>query len=568
MSRDRENGFKPRFLVFAADRGFCMERKISLHFLLISFVSLILASAVVCVAYFGAMQKQVFSDLRLIAQAVEQCIDDDNHAFDSLDTRVTVVSPDGSVVYDNAADSDTMENHLRREEIEGALKNGAATASRESETVGKREYYYAKRLANGDVLRVSAQSDTVLATLYSSMPLAVTALLLVLGLCAFLATVLTKSIVKPIKNISEVIDSRDYDNYGYDELVPLVRKIKSQRTEIEKQLKKVREEKEKITTIMDNMSDGLILFDAQKSAVLINETAVKLLKTSENAIGERIYYITRNAEIIDCVKSADEGKSASAAFKAEGRIYQFAASPVFAKDRQNGVVCLVTDITEKAGLEKMRREFTANVSHELKTPLTSVMGYSELIENGLAKQEDVPKFAAKISKEAKRMLTLISDILKLSNLDEIGAEDSFEKVELKEVAEETAGGLALLAEKYGVKVNVSGGGAVVDGNRGRLCELVYNLCENAIRYNVPQGSVDIIVQDKELIVKDTGIGIPADKQSRVFERFYRVDKSRSKESGGTGLGLAIVKHIAAAHGASVSLESEEGKGTKITVSFK
>lgn len=544
-----------------------MERKISLHFLLISFISLVLASVVVCAAFFGAMRSQVFGDLRLTAQAVEQSLDD-YQTLDSLDIRVTVVSPDGAVVYDNIADSDSMENHLEREEIKSALKNGAATASRKSETVGKREYYYAKKLANGNVLRVSTKADSVLTTLYSALPLAVIALLIALGLCAFLATALTKSIVKPIKNISEVVNSDDYDSYGYEELVPLVRKIKSQRAEIEKQLKKVREEKDKITTIMNNMSEGLILFDSQKNAVLINETAVRLLKTNEDAIGERIYYITRNTDIIDCVKSAENGESASIAFKENGRMYQFTASPVFAKHLQNGVVCLIIDVTEKAGLEKMRREFTANVSHELKTPLTSVMGYAELIENGLAKQEDVPKFAAKISREASRMLTLIGDILKLSNLDETSGTDSFEKVELMDVAREAAGSLALLAEKHGVTINVSGVGTVVDGNRGRLCELVYNLCENAIRYNVPQGRADIIVQDKKLIVKDTGIGIPSDKQSRVFERFYRVDKSRSKESGGTGLGLAIVKHIAAAHGAEIELESKEGEGTKITVSFK
>ena len=543
-----------------------MERKISLYFLLISFLSLLLASVIICVAFFGAMRSRVFDDLRLTAQAVEQSIDNTN-ALDSLGTRVTVVSPDGKIVYDNSANSGDMENHLDREEIQGALKNGAATASRVSETVGKREYYYAKKLQNGNILRVSTQADGVFTTLYSVVPFAIIALLIVLGLCAFLASGLTKSIVRPIKNISEVVDSADYDNYGYEELVPLVRKIKSQRAEIERQLEKVSVEKDKITTIMNNMSEGLILFDANKNAVLINETAMRLLKTEEDAIGERIYYITRNSDIVDCVKSAEGGNSGSLVFEDSGRVYQFTASPVFTGKKQNGVVCLLIDITEKSELEKMRREFTANVSHELKTPLTSVMGYSELIENGIAKSEDIPNFAAKISKEAARMLTLISDIIKLSNLDEIGGEDQFEKVDLKEIAEETAENLSLLAKKYNVNIKVSGSGGIVSGNRVSLGELIYNLCDNAIRYNVPGGSVDVIVDDNVLTVKDTGIGIPDESKSRVFERFYRVDKSRSKASGGTGLGLAIVKHIAAWHGAEITLESEENKGTAITVLF-
>lgn len=544
-----------------------MERKISLQFLLISLLSSVLAAVICCFAFYGVMSRQVFSDLKMTAQAVAENIGDTDKLA-ALDTRVTLISSDGSVLYDNSADFSEMDNHLNRDEVKQAFEKGSGTALRNSATLGEKIYYYAQKLSDNTVLRVSVKSVGIQSVFYSMMPVILIALIVIFALCAFLSAALTKNIVKPIKSISETIESADLDDFGYEELVPLIRKIKSQRHQIEQQLSRVKSEKEKITAIMQHMSEGLILFDAAKNAVLINETAMTLLKTSDDAIGERIYYITRDSEIIDCVRKAENGGTASGMFKLGGRNYQFTASPVLFSGEQKGVVCLIIDVTEKTGLEKMRREFTANVSHELKTPLTSVMGYSELIESGIAKTEDIPKFAEKIGKEASRMLALISDILNLSKLDELNEPDDVASVNLKKIAEETAENLSLLADEYGVELSVSGDETFVEGSAGKLTELVYNLCENAIRYNKPSGSVRIEIKGKKLIVSDTGIGIAKDKQQRVFERFYRVDKSRSKESGGTGLGLAIVKHIAAQHGAKIELESEENKGTTITVTFK
>lgn len=485
--------------------------------------------------------------------------------YDYGNIRVTLIDSDGNVLFDNTSvDKSTLQNHSDRPEFVQALQEGEGTSNRMSETFNSTTYYYAVRTDDGNVLRVSKTVESMLGVFMQIFPTIIIIIAVVFVICVAMSRHSTKRLVEPIENMTS-----NNENTPYVELEPLTETISSQRKEIRSQIKKLQLEKDKIDTLIQNMSEGFILIDMDKNVLMINHSATKFIGADKDAIsGGSINEYSHNETVIDCVESALSGVGKSGDMTIKGRILQIITNPVYSNGRQNGVICLMIDVSAKKKAEKMRREFTANVTHELKTPLTSISGYAEIIASGLAKPEDIKGFAGKIQKESGRLLSLIGDIMELSKLDEKSSDEDFTEVDLSGVAYEVAEDLRSNAEKNDIKIIVEAEKTIISGIRNQLYELIYNLCDNAIRYNLPHGNVKISVKncaDSAVIkVSDTGIGIPEKHHKRIFERFYRVDKSRSKETGGTGLGLAIVKHIAEFHGGNVTLESSEC-GTTFTV---
>ncbi len=551
-----------------------MEERISFNLFFVGLFSALLSVVLTATAFHNSFDTQIKSDLMRSAGILAESYDyfqdyTDLKDFTDHNFRITLIAPEGDVLFESDADAAVMENHADRPEIQEALESGSGQITRQSSTINKNVYYYAVRLDDGNVLRVSTEAKTIYSTFSSAFPLITCMLLALMLVSVLLAVLLTKKLVRPIKQLADNLTSLDLpadDKKIYKELVPFVKEIQAQRIKIEYQLHQLQEEKNKLSAILQNMSEGLIILDDRKNVLLLNESAKKYLNVTEAYENKNVLYLSRSKPFLDCLDSAAKGNSHSVVLPLEGRVFQVLVNPVVTEEHR-GIICLILDITEKNQIEKMKQEFTANVSHELKTPLTSISGYAEMMETGMAKPEDIPDFAAKIHREAGRLLTLISDIIKLSELDENQKNWEAAPVDLLEVAEETSNLLSFSAIKHHVTVSVDGQPAIVNGSRHLLSELVYNLCDNAIRYNKENGHVWITVAPGSITVKDTGIGIPKEYQKRVFERFYRVDKSRSKETGGTGLGLAIVKHIAEQHHASIQLQSQEGVGTEIQILF-
>lgn len=551
-----------------------LKRKLTNRFLTIAIVSVLITALSVTVACWLSFSSQAYDDLegygRLICQSYNQnesLISLKNAGVDNL--RITLIDSRGNVLYESSSDVSTgnMSNHLSRPEIKEALTNGSGTDSRISDTLGKVTHYYAKLTDNGNVLRVAMEINSVIPTLLGIIPVLLFIIAYVLIICLIVASESTKKIVEPIEKMTE-----DIKNVAYQELVPFANTIEKQQNEIKKQMERLQLEKDRINALIANMSEGFILLDMDKIILAENDSAAILLgSTHSDCIGKNVIEFSRNKEFISCVEEALKGHNQTASFEHGGEVVEVLSSPVFSKNTQTGVICLIVDITQRVKAEKLRREFTANVSHELKTPLTSISGYAEMIENGMAKNRDVKKFAGKIRKEAARLLTLIGDIIQLSHLDEPDKSLDKQDTSLLELSGDVADSLAPGAEKKGVSIKTSGDEARLMCNRDLIYQVIYNLCDNAVRYNCDGGAVDIIITDlpgeAKITVKDTGIGIPQRHLGRIFERFYRVDKSRSKETGGTGLGLAIVKHIVEQHNGKIELESEENKGTKITVTL-
>lgn len=543
------------------------------RFSVLTMVSILLTAVLSTVAFWFVFSSQEEDDLKVYTDTVAQMYNSGEAAFelydyDDEDMRITLVASDGSVLFESAGgeDADSMENHSDRPEFKEALKNGSSSSRRMSSTLNSVTYYYAVKTDDGNVLRVAKTVSSVVELFIRIFPAIILIMLAVFIFCIALSKRSTRVIITPIKNMSE-----NLDNTPYEELVPLAETISSQQKEIKKQIQKLQLEKDKISTLIQNMSEGFILIDMDKNVLMSNHSASKLIGASEEQItGKSLIAYSRNEVVVDCVDSALEGTGKNGEATINGRVLQIMTSPVYSNERQNGVICLVIDVSAKKKAEKMRREFTANVTHELKTPLTSISGYAEIIASGLAKPDDVQGFANKIHKESGRLLALIGDIMELSQLDESSSNEDFSPVDLSGVAYEVAEDLRSNAEKHDVKITVEAASAVINGSRSRIYELIYNLCDNAIRYNRPGGRVKISVGEcggaPQIKVADTGIGIPEKHRSRIFERFYRVDKSRSKETGGTGLGLAIIKHIAEQHGGEITLESSEN-GTTFTVTF-
>lgn len=554
-----------------------MEGKINTHLFIMGLVTAILVSLITWLVFFNAFQNQVNADLKTDAQLIATSYDyitDDNNLKDFAkgQTRITLIKADGNVIFDSEKKSD--ENHLERSEIKDALQDGEGYSSRYSETTRTNTYYYAMKLSNGNILRVAKDADALNSVFTSILPYMILIFIMLLIMSLAIGFFLTKKIINPITKLSESVDDIGTDIDAddiYPELSPFITEIIAQKREIRYQLGKVEREKNKVAAIIQNMSEGMILLDLDKNILLMNEATKRIFNVGDVTLKhDSLLYISRDKDVNDCVDKALDGENSSLELMLNGRIYQMIANPVASQGEQIGVICLIIDITEKKEMESMRQEFTANVSHELKTPLTSISGYAEMIEEGIVKEEDIKNFAGRIRKESARLLSLISDIILLSRLDNSQKAEAIRKetVNLLTIAQKCADDIAVQAERQGVVVRVSGEEYIMRGNITLLTELVQNLCDNAVRYNRDKdGKVDITVGNGFIDVKDTGIGIPPEHRARIFERFYRVDKSRSKERGGTGLGLAIVKHICELYDAKIELKSSEGFGTEIKITF-
>ena len=481
--------------------------------------------------------------------------------------RITLVKNDGTVLYDNQTPAAEMENHSARPEIREAEETGVGEDSRLSETLETQTYYYALRLANGNVLRIAATADSAFGALSSASPWIVLVVLLALLVAALLASRLTHIFLAPIASL----DLHDpLKNEAYDELSPLLHRIDRQNRRIHIQMDELRRRQAEFDDITARMDEGLVLFSSSGDILFANN-AIHRLFPQDKAAGN---YLTlcRDAAYVEAVEQALHGGSAHTKMERNGRIWSLAASSVAEDGTGHAAVLLIVDVTEREQAEQQRQEFTANVSHELKTPLTSIMGYAEIIEAGIAKPTDVVPFAGKIRTEAQRLLSLIEDIIRLSQLDAGGEAVPFEPIELLPLCGTVRSRLQSKADRLGLKIDCKGENATVSGQRRTLEQMVFNLADNALAYNRPNGSVTIETgTDGDgapfVRVSDTGIGIAPADQKRVFERFYRVDKSHSKMTGGTGLGLSIVKHGAALHGAKITLDSTPDVGTKITLTF-
>ena len=519
-------------------------------------------------SYFGRVQEsQLRDELSLAVVGVEQNGMDYLKQLRSDQYRITWLCADGAVLYDTQADAESMENHAQRQEVQQALATGEGESSRYSDTLLQKTVYYAKRLPDGTVLRLSAIRVTTGVLVLNMLQPILLVLAAALILSGVLASRLARRITEPLNRLDL---EHPLENDTYEELAPLLRRMEHQRRQIDRQMDELRRRSEEFEQITGSMNEGLVLLDEAGVILSINPAARRLLDAAENCVGQDLLTVDRDVALSDALRQAAEQGHSEFRGQRNGREYQFDVTRIQSEGRMAGTVLLVFDVTERAFAERNRREFTANVSHELKTPLQGIIGSAELLENGLVKQEDVPRFIGHIRSEAQRLVTLIGDIIRLSQLDE-GEPMPAEPVELLALAREAAESLQSAAAARNVTVTVEGEPVALTGVRRLLYEIVFNLCDNAIKYNTDGGRVQVTVTKENetaaVTVRDTGIGIPPDQQDRVFERFYRVDKSHSKASGGTGLGLSIVKHAVAYHHGTVQLESQPGKGTTITVTI-
>ena len=511
----------------------------------------------------GVQVQQLKDELSLAVTGTEQY---GNAFLENVEAgrfRVTWIGADGTVLFDTRVDESTMENHADREEIREAFATGSGSAVRNSSTLTEQTYYEALRLADGTVLRISANQASAWALMIDLLWPIVLIAVLAIGLSALLARRMARKIVEPLNKLNL---EQPLSNDTYEELSPLLRRINQQHLQIDAQMRKLQRKTDEFIQITSNMQEGLVVLDKETHIRSINTAAMKIFAAEETCVGSSFFRINRSRVLRQALNDALDRGHGSAVLELEGRAYRFDMSRIRSDGNLLGAVILAVDVTESQNAEQMRREFSANVSHELKTPLQGIIGSAELLESGIVKAEDMPRFVGHIHKEASRLVNLIEDIIRLSQLDE-GVELPKENVDMLAMAEDVKSLLDADAAEKQVTIHVAGAGFCVKGVHRMLQEILYNLCDNAIKYNVPGGSVTILAENNRLIVSDTGIGIPAEHKDRIFERFYRVDKSHSKASGGTGLGLSIVKHAAAYHNAEIRLESTPGKGTTITVLF-
>ena len=529
--------------------------------------SLLLATTFLHSYFHQSQVNQLKEELSLVAKSVDDVGIEYFDNFDSSLFRFTLISPDGTVLYDSQVDANEMDNHLEREEIAEALKDGKGSSARYSSTLTERTFYEATRLENGNVLRISINQVTVGALVLGMSPSICAIILVSVVVAIIMSNKMATSIVKPLNELN--LD-QPTNNNAYEELAPILTKLHKQHKQIDSQLSMLKEKSDELNQIMASMNEGLVLLDKKGNVLSMNDAAKKLFGIEHIPVGRDFLTVDRSPEMNRAIKKAYDGKHSEFRETRNGSEYQFILNRTESEGKTIGLVILCLDVTDAALAEQNRKEFTANVSHELKTPLQSIIGCAELLENGLVKPEDTSHFIGNIKNEATRLVSLINDIIRLSQLDE-DSEIATESVDLVEVANEVAEVLSASAAKKQVQISVNGDSCAINGVRRYLYEILYNLCDNAIRYNNAGGKVDVSVKrDGENIVvsvSDTGIGIPPEHHSRIFERFYRVDKSHSKETGGTGLGLSIVKHAVAYHHGKLKLDSTPGKGTTITITF-
>lgn len=515
--------------------------------------------------YFNETKKELAQEARYISMGLESGGNDFLNkiaAENGSNVRITLIDKDGIVLFDNQAEAKTLENHAMRQEIMEAVAVGAGEAERFSDTLDKTTYYYAVRLEDGKILRLARTIDSIYKSVLQMLPIMGGIVIVVAFLASIVARRVTFNLIKPLDQVN--LDE-PLDNETYDELAPFLTRIAKQKRQLSKNLKKLRGKQEELTIITNNMNEGLVLLNGQQNVLFINESAAKIFGFSaKEVIGRNILTVDRAQEVQDLLQKVSQAGKGEGLYEKDGHFYQLSGSSV----NGSGSVILIYDVTEKMTAEKLRREFSANVSHELKTPLQSILGYAEIMKNGLVKDEDKQRFLERIHAEAGNMIELIQNIMELSRLDENKTLDEFEDVDLLKLAQSVTLRLKHKAQTKGVTLNVSGSSACVCGVQSILSEVLYNLVDNSIKYNKDNGKVDVKVQDGSeevtVSVSDTGIGIGAADRERVFERFYRADKSHSKEIGGTGLGLSIVKHGVLFHKGRLELESEPGVGTTIT----
>lgn len=541
---------------------------------LLALVTILLSSLLITFVYYGnsdaRMKAEVREEARYIRGAVELSGKDYLETVKNTPNRITLIDTDGTVLFDNQADPAAMENHSDRQEVKQAVTAGAGEATRMSGTLSEKKFYYAIKLENGQILRIASETASVFAAVLSMLPWIIGIAVLVAVITVLFSNFLTKKIVTPINRLDL---NHPADNVVYDELSPLLSKINRQNEVIDQQIRSLREKQEEFTSITENMSEGFLVLDKNTDILSYNTSALRLLgadaapaESHESALA-----LNRSAGFRSAVDAALSGSRSEQLVRQGGRCCQVMANPVLREGEVEGAVVVILDITEREERDNLRREFTANVSHELKTPLTSISGFAEIIQNGIVKPEDIPRFAGNIYVESQRLISLVDDILNLSRLDEADVQLEWEDFDLAALARDVAGRLKDSAKKNGVVITVIGDKTMINGVKSIVDEMLYNLLDNAVKYNKKNGRVTVTIENGQngptLAVTDTGIGIPQSDVDRVFERFYRVDKSHSKQVGGTGLGLSIVKHGAAFHNAKVSLESTEGKGTTVRLAF-
>ena len=516
----------------------------------------------------GQMRKELSKEAAYLTYGVEQQGVDYLKNIKDKSARITYIDQDGTVLFDNEADVSEMKNHSDRTEFQKAEKYGAGESSRYSDTLSEKTIYYALRLKDGTVLRVSGTQDSVLALVENLIFPLCGLLCLMLILSGIMASAISKRIVKPINELD--LESPE-ENRIYEELSPLLSKIHRQNREIQNQLELAKQQQEEFALITENMQEGLIVIDKYTMILSANSSAWNLFHMDRGCQGESVYCLDREEEFRHAIEQVLSGEHTELVLKLNGSDIQLIANPVIRDKKTEGAVVLLVNVTEKLERESLRREFSANVSHELKTPLTSISGFAEIMQGGLVKNEDIPKFAGRIYKESQRLLQLVEDVIQISQLDEEKTSYVWEPVDVYQVCKNAFESLKEKAKRLNVHLYICGERMKMEAVRTLLEEAIYNVCDNAIKYNRNDGSVSVFLtqaaQEIQIVVKDTGVGIPKEDQDRVFERFYRVDKSHSKEIGGTGLGLSIVKHAVGALKGSVILRSEEGNGTEICMKF-
>ena len=551
-----------------------MRKRIFWNIFLSSLIAALLLGGVILLAQYRMYETLVFSELAEECRYVQSGLSSaaDEHAYlSSLPSsdRLTLIAADGTVLFDTSSDVSKLANHADRPEIISAKKLGVGTSSRFSETQLTKNFYYARLLSDGRVLRVSTNQQSVIGMLGALMPTMLAVLLAIIVISALFARYAAKTIVQPINALD--LD-HPLGNVAYDELAPLLTSMEHQRREIISRMTALSEKQREFTAVTENMREGFILLDASDRMIAINGSAAQTFGADAGqVIGAHVLMLNRSVALQQALEQSKIGGSGQATLVRGARTYQVLASQVTDSHTQAGTVILILDISDRVAAEQMRREFSANVSHELKTPLTSILGYAEIMRDGVAKPEDTKRFAGKIHAEAAQLMSLIEDIIRLSQLDEKTSLPEMTTVNLKDICDDVCQRLQPQAEKAGVALNVSCANASVRGIPKILEEIVLNLVDNAIKYNTSNGSVGVTLKQNgthvDLTVSDTGIGISEEHVSRVFERFYRVDRSRNKQISGTGLGLSIVKHSAETLGATVQLQSKLGIGTTVTISF-
>lgn len=549
-----------------------MSKKIFKYIMLVSSLITVLGLAFVVGILYHYFQGQLMGELKkeavYISRGVESTGTDYLKKLNDEDSRITYVDESGKVIYDNEANVESMDNHGHRKEIREAEINGEGADERMSSTLSEKTMYYAVRLENGNVLRVSSNQASVWMLLLQLLPPFAAVLILMLLLSGVFASRLSGKVVEPLNGLD--LEHPD-ENDAYDEVQPLLSKIGRQSRQIRLQLEAARRQQKEFSIITENMQEGLLVIDRYTMVLSVNSSVGKLLKVKEIKTEESVYLLNRSEEFRGVVRQVLEGKHENKILRLDGSEIQVIANPVTRENKTEGAVILLVDVTEKVEREQLRREFSANVSHELKTPLTSISGFAEIMQDGFVKDEDVKVFAGRIYKEAQRLIRLVGDVIRISRLDEGGLPYQWEKLDLYSLTHDIFSTLHEAAEKQEVHMYMEGGSTVLDTVPTIMEEVLYNVCDNAVKYNRRGGEVFVRLKDGEdavrVNVRDTGIGIPKEDQERIFERFYRVDKSHSKEIGGTGLGLSIVKHGVKTLNGRLWLNSEPGQGTEIIMEF-